>query len=107
MYAQHLPALRGRGMSTISVREFSYNPSAVFARVEKGEAIEVTRHGNVIAILSPAGSPMERYAHLVAQGKIKLKPVTAAERHSMPHYEVPEDVDPVALLLAEREEDDR
>ncbi|GHF18159.1 hypothetical protein GCM10018789_55190 [Streptomyces werraensis] len=94
-------------MSTISVREFSYNPSAVFARVEKGEAIEVTRHGNVIAILSPAGSPMERYAHLVAQGKIKLKPVTAAERHSMPHYEVPEDIDPVALLLAEREEDDR
>ncbi|MFF9062819.1 hypothetical protein ACF09K_29610 [Streptomyces sp. NPDC014882] len=34
-------------------------------------------------------------------------PVTAAERHGMPHYEVPEDVDPVALLLAEREEDDR
>ncbi|MFH8803135.1 type II toxin-antitoxin system Phd/YefM family antitoxin [Streptomyces sp. NPDC017936] len=94
-------------MSTISVREFSYNPSAVFARVEKGESIQVTRHGNVIAILSPAGSPMERYAHLVAQGKIKLKPVTAADRHSMPHYEVPEDIDPVALLLAEREEDDR
>ncbi|MGW4301446.1 type II toxin-antitoxin system Phd/YefM family antitoxin [Streptomyces sp. LaPpAH-108] len=94
-------------MSTISVREFSYNPSAVFARVEKGEAIQVTRHGNVIAILSPAGGPMERYAHLVAQGKIKLKPVTAADRHDMPHYEVPEDVDPLALLLAEREEDDR
>ncbi|MCC9157773.1 type II toxin-antitoxin system Phd/YefM family antitoxin [Streptomyces parvulus] len=94
-------------MSTISVREFSYNPSAVFARVEKGEAIEVTRHGNVIAILSPAGSPMERYAHLVAQGKIKLKPVTAADRHSMPHYEVTEDADPLALLLAEREEDER
>ncbi|MFE9921249.1 hypothetical protein ACFYQA_06635 [Streptomyces sp. NPDC005774] len=55
----------------------------------------------------PAGGPMERYAHLVAQGKIKLKAVTAAERHSMPHYEVPEDVDPVALLLAGREEDDR
>ncbi|MGW5232454.1 type II toxin-antitoxin system Phd/YefM family antitoxin [Streptomyces nodosus] len=50
-------------MSTISVREFSYNPSAVFARVEKGETIQVTRHGNVIAILSPAGGPMERYAH--------------------------------------------
>ncbi|MGW4289456.1 hypothetical protein ACWEIK_21295 [Streptomyces sp. NPDC004673] len=50
---------------------------------------------------------MERYAHLVAQGKIKLKPVTAADRHTMPHYAVPEDVDPLALLLAEREEDDR
>jgi prevent-host-death family protein len=94
-------------MSTISVREFSYNPSAVFARVEKGEAIEVTRHGTVIAILSPAGGPMERYAHLVAQGKIKLKPVTAADRHSMPHYQVAKDVDPLAVLLAEREEDDR
>ncbi|NEV87681.1 hypothetical protein GUR47_13540 [Streptomyces tendae] len=94
-------------MSTISVREFSYNPSAIFARVEKGEAIEVTRHGNVIAILSPAGSPMERYAHLVAQGKIKLKPVTAADRHSMPHYEATGDADPLALLLAEREEDER
>ncbi|MFI1568951.1 type II toxin-antitoxin system Phd/YefM family antitoxin [Streptomyces sp. NPDC020490] len=94
-------------MSTVSVREFSYNPSAVFARVEKGEAIQVTRHGKVIAILSPAGGPMERYAHLVAQGKIKLKPVTAADRHSMPHYEVPDEADPLALLLAERAEDDR
>ncbi|WP_155054862.1 type II toxin-antitoxin system Phd/YefM family antitoxin [Streptomyces blattellae] len=94
-------------MSAISVREFSHNPSAVFARVEKGESIQVTKHGNVIAILSPAGSPMERYAHLVAQGKIRLKPFTAVDRHSMPRYEVPEGVDPLALLLAEREEDDR
>lgn len=94
-------------MSTISVREFSYNPSAVFERVEKGEAIQVTRHGNVIAIRSPTGGPMERYGHLVAQGRIKLKPVTAADRHDMPHYEVPEDADPLALLPAEREEDDR
>lgn len=46
---------------------------------------------------------MERYAPLVARGKIELKPVTAAERHSMPHHEVAEDVDPLALLLAERE----
>lgn len=53
-------------MSAISVREFSHNPSAVFARVEKGEAIQVTRH-----------------------------------------YEVAADVDLLALLLAEREEDDR
>jgi antitoxin (DNA-binding transcriptional repressor) of toxin-antitoxin stability system len=59
-------------MRTISVRE-SYNPSAVFARVEKGEAIEVTRHGNVIARLSPAGGPKERYVHLVAQGKSKTQ----------------------------------
>lgn len=41
-------------MSTVSIREFSYNPSAMFARVEKGETIEITRHGKVIATLSPA-----------------------------------------------------
>jgi antitoxin (DNA-binding transcriptional repressor) of toxin-antitoxin stability system len=59
-------------MSTISVREFSYNPSAVFARVEGGEAIQVTRHGNVIAILLPGSGASERYAGLVAQGQIRL-----------------------------------
>lgn len=36
-------------MTTVSVREFSYNPSAMFARAERGETIEVTRHGKVIA----------------------------------------------------------
>ena len=40
-------------MSGVSVREFSYNPSAVFARVERGEAIEVTRHGKTIAMVVP------------------------------------------------------
>ncbi|WP_326801882.1 hypothetical protein OIE49_09225 [Streptomyces sp. NBC_01788] len=50
---------------------------------------------------------MDRYAHLVAQGRIKLKSATAADRHSMPHHEVPEDAHPLAVLLAEREEDDR
>lgn len=94
-------------MSTISVREFSYNPSAVFARVEKGEAVQVTRHGNVIAILLPASGPVARYADLVAQGKIRLKAATSADRARLPHYEVPADVSPLDLLLAEREEDDR
>ncbi|MFI8345772.1 hypothetical protein [Streptomyces sp. NPDC085596] len=61
----------------------------------------------MIAVQPSAESPMGRYAHLVAQGKIKLKPVTAADRHAMPHYEVPGDVDPLALLLAEREEGGR
>ncbi len=27
-------------MSTVSVREFSYNPSAMFAQAERGETIE-------------------------------------------------------------------
>jgi len=43
-------------MSTVSVREFSHNPSGMFARVERGETIEVTRHGKVIALLLPGSA---------------------------------------------------
>jgi prevent-host-death family protein len=49
-------------MSSVSVREFSYNPSAMFARVEHGEAIEVTRHGKVIAVLLPGASGLGLFA---------------------------------------------
>ncbi|MGW1405726.1 type II toxin-antitoxin system Phd/YefM family antitoxin [Streptomyces sp. NPDC002403] len=93
-------------MSTISVREFSYNPSAVFARVEKGEAIQVTRHGNVIAILLPGTGASERYA-LVAKGQIRLKPATTADLDRLPVCEPPEGVSPLDILLAEREDDPR
>ncbi|GAA2289851.1 type II toxin-antitoxin system Phd/YefM family antitoxin [Streptomyces kunmingensis] len=94
-------------MSAISIREFSHNPSAVFARVERGETFQVTRHGNVIAILTPADSPLQRYAHLVAEGKIRLAEFTTDDLHDMPRYDVPDDIDPLATLLAEREEDYR
>lgn len=95
-------------MSAISVREFSYNPSAVFARVEKGEAVQVTRHGKVIAIMLPGSGPVARYADLVAQGKIRLKAASTSDVDRFPAYDIPADApDPVELLLAEREDDDR
>ncbi|MGW5209637.1 ATP-binding protein [Streptomyces sp. NPDC004051] len=53
---------------------------------------------------SPAGEPVERYAHGAAQGKIRLKPFTAAGRHGTPHCEVAEDTDPSVVLPAERAE---
>lgn len=94
-------------MSTISVREFSYNPSAVFARVEKGEAVQVTRHGNVIAILLPGSGSAARYSDLVTQGKIRLKAATTSDLDRLPRYDIPSDApDPVASLLAEREDGD-
>lgn len=71
-------------------------PSAIF-----------DQQGNVIAVPSSAGGPVERYAHLVAQGRVKLKPFTTADLHAMPYYQVPGSVDPLAQLLAEREESDR
>jgi len=94
-------------MSTVSVREFSYNPSAMFARVERGETIEVTRHGEVIAVLLPGSRSLGRYAPLVAKGLIKLKATTTSDLDQFPRYDVPGDVSPLDILLAERAEDDR
>ncbi|MEU8506276.1 type II toxin-antitoxin system Phd/YefM family antitoxin [Streptomyces brevispora] len=95
-------------MSAISVREFSYNPSAVFARVEQGEAVQVTRHGKVIAILLPGSGAASRYADLVAQGKIRLKAASTSDLDGFPRYELPAGApDPLELLLAERDEGDR
>jgi len=95
-------------MSAISVREFSYNPSAVFARVEKGEAVQVTCNGKVIAILLPGSGPVARYSELVAQGKFQRKAATTSDLGRLPRYSIPLGApDPVELLLSEREDDDR
>ena len=94
-------------MSAVSVREFSYNPSAVFARVERGEAIEVTRHGKIIAVVVPGSGILGRYAPLIAKGIIRLKPATTRDLDQLPVYTVPDDASPLDLLLAEREADDR
>jgi prevent-host-death family protein len=93
-------------MSTVSVREFAYNPSAMFARVEKGETIEVTRHGKVIAALIPAQrQPKSRHDELVERGLVRPAPdaPAAGEWDKFTHIEVPDDVDPLAVLLEMRE----
>lgn len=94
-------------MSSVSVREFSYNPSAMFNRVEQGETIEVTRHGKVIAVLLPGASGLGRYAPLVAKGLIRLKATTTADLDQISPREVPPGVSPLDLLLEARAEDDR
>lgn len=94
-------------MSTVSVREFSYNPSAMFARVEQGETIEVTRHGRVIAVLLPGGEALARYVPLVTKGLLKLKATTTSDLDRVPELDVPAGMSPVDLLLAERASDDR
>jgi antitoxin (DNA-binding transcriptional repressor) of toxin-antitoxin stability system len=94
-------------MSTVSVREFSYNPSAMFARVERGETIQVTRHGSVIAVLLPASGALDRYASLIAKGLLRLKATTTDDLDRLPQYEAPPKADPLEVLLAGRSEDDR
>jgi prevent-host-death family protein len=92
-------------MTMVSVREFSYNPSAVFARVESGETIEVTRHGKVIAVLSPPRQYQSRYDELVARGLLIPAERTTDELDQYTRIEVPDDVDPLALLLEMREQE--
>ena len=94
-------------MSTVSVREFSYNPSAVFARVERGEAIEVTRHGKTIAVVVPGSGVLGRYVPLIASGLIRMSPTTTRDLDQLPSYLVPEGASPLDVLLAEREADSR
>src|SRR5690625_4722298 len=81
-----------RIMSTVSVREFSYNPSAIFARVERGETVQVTRHGSVIAVLLPASGTLDRYSSLVAKGLIRLKATTTDDLDKLPRYAVPAEI---------------
>lgn len=89
-------------MTTVTVREFSYNPSAMFARAEKGETIEVTRHGKVIATLIPGQRQYSRYDELVASGFIKSSGKTMKDRHTFTYIDLPDDVDPLQKLLDER-----
>jgi prevent-host-death family protein len=94
-------------MSTVSVREFSYNPSGMFARVEQGETIEVTRHGKIIAVLLPGSGTLGRYTDLVAKGVIRLKATTTSDLDRLPRYSAPPGISPLEVLLAERAEDER
>jgi prevent-host-death family protein len=97
-------------MTTITVREFSYNPSAIFARVERGERIEVTRHGGVIAVVVAPDTFRHgsRFDELVAQGVIRPaeRGLRACDWDQYTHIEIPDDVDPLTILEEDREEPD-
>lgn len=91
-------------MSTVSIREFSYNPSAMFARAEKGETIEVTRHGKVIATVSPAKpTKLSRVEELEASGALRRSGKTLADLDTFTQYTLPEGApDPLTMLLEDR-----
>jgi len=92
-------------MAAVSIREFSYNPSAMFVRVEHGETIEVTRHGKVIALLTPPSRHKSRVEELIELGLIYPSERTTADLDQFTRIDVPDDVDPLALLLEMREDE--
>ncbi len=55
-------------MERIGVRELRQNASKYLSRVEKGESIEVTDRGRLVALLVPA--PVSTYDRLVAEGRL-------------------------------------
>ena len=91
-------------MSTVSVREFSYNPSAMFARAEKGETIEITRHGKVIATLVPGQQKKRsRIEQLEASGALRRSGKTTSDLDTFTRITLPEGApDPLQLLLQDR-----
>ncbi|OHU90860.1 hypothetical protein BKN37_25475 [Mycobacterium talmoniae] len=91
-------------MTTVSVREFSYNPSAMFARAEKGETIEITRHGKVIATLVPGRQKKRsRVEELEASGALRRSGKTLADLATFTRIKLPEGApDPLQLLLEDR-----
>jgi antitoxin (DNA-binding transcriptional repressor) of toxin-antitoxin stability system len=91
-------------VSEVTVREFSRNPSAFFALAERGESMTITKRGQAIAIVAPARGPLGKYAPLVAEGRIRLKSFTTDDIDQLSFFD-PGDDDPVARLLAEREEE--
>lgn len=91
-------------MSTVSIREFSYNPSAMFARAEKGETLEITRHGTVIATLVPGRQKKRsRVEELEASGALRPSGKTLADLDTFTRITLPEGApDPLQMLLEDR-----
>jgi antitoxin (DNA-binding transcriptional repressor) of toxin-antitoxin stability system len=91
-------------MTTVSVREFSYNPSAMFARAEKGETIGITRHGKVIATLIPGRQKKRsRIEELEASGALRRSGKTTDDLDTFTRIKLPEGApDPLELLFEDR-----
>jgi antitoxin (DNA-binding transcriptional repressor) of toxin-antitoxin stability system len=81
----------------------------MFSRVENGETIEITRHGKVIAELIPPRRYASRLDELIANGTINPNSGTAglttADLDKYTRIEVPDDVDPLQILLDMREDE--
>jgi prevent-host-death family protein len=58
-------------MTRVGIRELQRHASAVIDRVKRGETIEVTEWGRLVAVLSPPSAHQTTYEDLVAAGAIK------------------------------------
>lgn len=91
-------------MDEIGIRELKSNLSSVLHRVDEGEQIRVTRRGQPVADIVPAGARRgdERLRELVANGRI-----TPAARPRPSRSPLPLDTgrSASAIVLAERDDE--
>ncbi|WP_345675933.1 type II toxin-antitoxin system prevent-host-death family antitoxin [Yinghuangia aomiensis] len=90
-------------MTRIPVRELNQNTSAVLARVQLGESIEVTAHGRPVARLVPISDDYSLLTRLVADGSATA-PESGGPIPLPPRLGDPE-VDSAAQLSAARDEE--
>lgn len=55
----------------VGVRELRQNLSVYLDRVKRGEALTVTEHGHIVAVLSPASRALSPVERLVAEGRAR------------------------------------
>jgi prevent-host-death family protein len=58
-------------MQRVGVRQLRQNLSVYLRRVKEGEALEVTEHGRVVAILAPAPAGTTGLERMLAEGRIR------------------------------------
>jgi prevent-host-death family protein len=90
-------------MERIPVRELNQNTSAMIARVERGETLEVTVSGRPVARLVPIEGGQSLLDRLVAEGK--AVPPTATGPVPMPPRLGDPAINVAAELAASREEE--
>lgn len=82
--------------AAVGVRELRQNLSVYLDRVKQGEALTVTEHGQVVAVVSPASRPLSAVERLVAEGRatpasrslLTLRPRVRARRGDRPSEQV-------------------
>jgi len=90
-------------MGRIGVRELNQQTSRVIERVSRGEVVEITDRGRLVARLVPATSAPEPLERLVAEGR--AVPPTIAGPLPLPPVLGDPDVDSAAGLAAMRDEE--
>ena len=95
-------------MTSIGIRELRQNASKYIALVKQGETIEITDHGQPVAVLSPLPPPAEEtgFERLVRLGIVTPAKVEGGVAGLIPIPMRPGER-PLSEILAEMREDER